>query len=32
MIAVIVCFVLCWTVPSVTGFFQLLGVSMYTTI
>ena len=32
MIAVIACFMICWTVPSMINYLQLLGVSMRTVI
>jgi len=30
MIAVIVCFMICWSVPAITNLLHLIGVRMYT--
>ena len=30
MIAVVVCFMVCWSVPAITNLQHLIGVSMYT--
>ena len=32
MIAVVVCFIICWSVPAITNLQHLIGVSMYTVI